>query len=120
LCTSNTLPTFLLVNVTFSCSSQMSETQVKSPAKGVAFEVEVKPTTPSKRKTPVQTRLESPRPRATPEQIKQRHAEAQQRRASYEQSIVSKARGEVEHAKQIAQAKRNRDKENTPQNTPQK
>jgi hypothetical protein len=39
---------------------------------------------------------------------------------SYEQSIVTKAHNEVEHAKQIAQSKKNRDKENTPQNTPQK
>jgi hypothetical protein len=59
----------------------MSETvQTKSP-QPVAFEVEVKSATPLKKKTPIQTRLESPRPKTTPEQIKQRYAEAQQRRA---------------------------------------
>jgi hypothetical protein len=59
----------------------MSEVQTKSTTKGVAFEVEVKTPTPLKKKPPVYARLESPRPKLTPEQIKQRHAEAQQRRA---------------------------------------
>jgi hypothetical protein len=59
----------------------MSDVQIKSTTKGVAFEVEVKTPTPLKKKPSIQARLESPRPKLTPEQIKQRYAEAQQRRA---------------------------------------